>query len=211
MKIANIVHEEELINHTKADFINYYNEAKSLEEIDSSLPTLYVGWSFMREVNPDNPLIQNANILKHKIVANELYWEFSFKESKASHVKGIESFVGFAPEFYFRRYSYINLDPVFFSLKDEQDLFDVLPKEIDAYYFLKEDMIYILSGKKISGLDIEMYKFFNFDIEKIVDKLTQRTKGPILHDPDGEYYEKYYKQFPNFTHLKRYLIVLLTN
>ena len=61
MKIANIVHEEDLINHTKVDYVNYYNEPKRLEEIDYTLPTLYVGWSFMRETNPNNELIQNAD------------------------------------------------------------------------------------------------------------------------------------------------------
>ena len=101
MKIANIIHEKELVNHTKAEYINYFNEPKVYDELDKSLPTLYVGWSFMKACNPDDPIIQNADILKKKIITNELYWEFSFRESKPSHVKGVDTFAGLVPQFYF--------------------------------------------------------------------------------------------------------------
>jgi hypothetical protein len=209
MKIANIVHEEDLINHKKVDYINYYNEPKTLEEIDATLPTLYVGWSFMREINPDNELIQKADILKHKIVTNELYWEFSFTESKASHIKGVESFVSYAPEFYFKRYSYINLDPVFFQLKDLQDLLDVVPKKIDSVYRYKDEMIYLLNDKAITGIDLKMYEFFQFNISEMFSILSEKANE--LHvDLEGETYQFHYKTFPNFTHLKRYMVVLLT-
>ena len=210
MKIANIVHSDELVNHTPVDYINYYNESKKLEDIDSSLPTLYVGWTFMKDSNPDNEFIQNSDILKHKIIGNELYWEFSFSESKASHIKGVESFVNHVPEFFFRRYQYTNLDPVFFQLRDIQDLLDVLPNEIDAVLDYKGEMFYLLKDNKIWGLDAQMYHFFIFDTAIIWNKLVDRTKYQKIADGNGIMYQEQYKLFPNFSLLKRYLIVLLT-
>ena len=210
MKIANIVHEEDLINHKKVDYINYYNEPKKLEEIDATLPTLFVGWSFMRETNPNNELIQNADILNHKIVTNELYWEFSFTESKASHIKGVESFVSYAPEFYFKKYSYINLDPGFFQLKDLQDLLDVIPKKIDSIYRYKDEMVYLLSDKAITGIDLKMYEFFQFNISEMFSVLSEKSNEFHI-DLEVEEYLSHYNTFPNFIHLKRYMVVLLTN
>ena len=138
MKIANIIHETELVNHTKSDYINYFNEPKVYDEIDGSLPTLYVGWSFMKKCNPDNSIIQNADILKKKIITNELYWELSFREGKPSHVKGVNTFTSLAPEFYFKpKHNYTNLDPVFFQLATLQNLMDVIPKSIDKIYNYK--------------------------------------------------------------------------
>ena len=61
MKIANIIHDSELVNHTKAGYVNYYNEPKAYNDINKSLPTLYVGWSFMKACNPMNQIIQNAH------------------------------------------------------------------------------------------------------------------------------------------------------
>lgn len=206
MKIANVIHESELVNHTKAEYINYFNAGKSYDNVNKSLPTLYVGWSFMKACNPVNQIIQNADILKKKIITNELYWEFSFKESKASHVKGVDTFAGLAPQFYFSpKYTYINLDPVFFQLRDIQDLMDVLPKDITKTYNYKNEMLYVLKEGKISGMNLRMYEFFKFDITEMLENIKSRTFSH-REDPDGEFYQTYYKIFPNFELLKRYLV-----
>jgi hypothetical protein len=210
MKIANIVYEKELVNHVEVEYINYYRGLIDYNNLDKSLPTLYVGWSFMKLCNPNNEIIQNADILHRKIIANELYWEFSFEESKASHVNGIESFINVVPQFYFQpKYNYINLDPVFFQLKDMQDLFDVLPKEIDAVYNYKNEMLYLLLNNKITGMNLNMFGFFKFDLDEIKTKINQKAKVQYL-DLSGEIYQSYYKILPNFTHLKRYLITILS-
>jgi hypothetical protein len=215
MKIANIIYEKELVNHTKLSYINYINESKAYCDLDKSLPTLYVGWSFMKACNPDNIIIQNADILKKKIITNELYWEFSFNESKPSHVKGVDTFASLAPQFYFTpKYKYINLDPVFFQLRDVQDLMDVIPKKIDKYYKLKNNMLYLLSDNNIYGLNLEMYRFFKFNIDELMSKLEMLTFNgnseyySMIDDSDGLIYKKYYKIFPNFELLKRYLVTL---
>ena len=213
MKIANIIHEKELVNHTKAEYVNYINKPTAYEDLDTTLPTLYVGWSLMKDSNPKNELIQNADILKKKIVSNELYWECSFEESKASHVKGVDNFVKHVPEFYFvPKYTYINLDPVFFMLKDLQDLLDVVPKKIDSMYQYKDEMIYLLVDNKITGINLKMYEFFQFKVNDITHKLGERLKigSEFITDSDGEMYQSQYKIFPNYTHLKRYLIVILS-
>lgn len=210
MKIANIVYEKELVNHVEVEYVNYYKESIEYDKLDKSLPTLYVGWSFMKASNPGNEIIQNANILHKKIVANELYWECSFEESKSSHVKGIETFVTYIPQFYFApKYNYINLDPVFFQLKDMQDLFDVLPKEIDVMYNYKNEMIYLLTDNKITGINLKMFEFFKFNLDEILTRISEKTKTKYP-DLSGEIYQTYYKILPNFTNLKRYLITILS-
>jgi len=208
MKIANIIHEKELVNHNKSDYVNYFNEPISYDDLDKSLPTLYVGWSFMKACNPDNPIIQNADILKKKIITNELYWEFAFNESKPSHVKGVNTFTKLVPQFYFKpKYIYTNLDPVFFQIKDLTDLMDVLPKKFEKAYRYKDEMIYLLSDNKIYGLNLKMYEFFKFNVDDILLQINGRTAS-VNTDTDGSYHQKYYKIFPNFEHLKRYLITI---
>ena len=63
IKLANIIYEKDLVNHTKLDYVNYFNKPQNYDSIDKSLPTLYVGWSFMKACNEFNEIIQNANIL----------------------------------------------------------------------------------------------------------------------------------------------------
>jgi len=210
MKIANVIYEKELVNHTKVEYVNYYNQPMKYDDLDKSLPTLFVGWSFMKACNPENEIIQHADILKKKIITNELYWEFSFEESKASHVKGIETFVGLVPQFYFTpKYQYINLDPVFFQITEIEDLMAILPKEIDATYILKNEMMYVLKENKIWGINLKMYDFFKFNVTEIIEQINYRT-AHTLNDIDGQMYLNQYKIFPNFQLLKRYMVVMMT-
>jgi hypothetical protein len=199
------------VNHDKLDYIQYYDSKSDLCLIDFNLPTLIVGWSYMMNTFKDNELIQNADILHHRIETNKLYWEFSFEESKSSHVTGIKSFIDNVFEFYFSQYKYINLDPIFFQINDDKELMDILPKEIDSFYVYKHDMIYILKDKQIWGLNLDIYTFFRFDIDKIVSNLEDRSFNPIHIDNDGYLYLKYNKKYGDFEKLKRYLIIILNN
>lgn len=210
MKLANIIYEKELVNHKKYDYINYYNEPLSYDGIDKTMPTLYVGWEFLKKCNPDNEIIQNTDILRKKIITNQLYFEFSFEELKSSHVKGVDEFAAKAPFFYFRsKYKYINLDPIFFQLSHVEDVMDVLPKEIDASYQYKDEMLYLLKDDKITGLNLKMYEFFQFDLDVLLFRISERTTSTV-YDGNGDTYKKYYKNFPNFSNLKRYLVVMLS-
>lgn len=219
MKIANIVHKDDLVNHNKVDYIEYYGWSPNIWNIKNpELPTLYVGWNFINTVaipNAKNDKLKEINILKHQIVKNKLYWEFSFDENKSAHITGVESFVKHAPDFYFTpNYKYTNLDPIFHQLKDNQDLFDVLPKNVAKSYWLYDRMLYILGGDgiytdEIYGLDLDMYRFFKFDVDEIKRKLFEMSFN-FVHDPQGTYFQKYSKIFTEFPLLKRYLVVLVS-
>ena len=211
MELANIVFEKELINHIKVDYVNYYNQLIDYDSLDKSLPTLFVGWSFMKKCSSNNEVIQNANILSKKIVSNELYWEMSYEESKQSHVKGVETFIKNIPQYYFvPKYNYINLCPIFFNLSNIDDLMDVVPKKIDSMYIHKNEMIYIQYQNKITGINLSQYNFFKFDTNQIKTLLTERT-SQIFDDVYGELYKTQYKIFPEFPYLKRFMVPLLTN
>lgn len=211
MKIANIIHEKELINHTPVEFVNYFNKPIAYDNLNKTLPTLYVGWSFMKASNPGNEIIQNADILKKKIITNELYWECSFEESKSSHVKGVETFVSLAPQFYFTpKYQYINLDPVFFQIVYIEDLMAVLPKERDVVYNFKNEMLYVLGDNKIWGINLKMYEFFKFDVANIIEMFQNGHTAQYLNDMTGDMYLNQYKKFPNFSLLKRYMPVIMS-
>ena len=207
MKIGNIVSESELVNHNKLDYVNYY-DSLSYDELNQSLPTLYVGWVFMKKINPNNEIIQNANILNKRIISNQLYWEFSFDENKKSHINGIDFFTKGLPLLYFKpKYSYIDLDPVFFSLKDINDVMDVLPKYIDKCYQFKDEMLYLLVDNKITSLNLQIYKFFKFNINELLETIKNKTTTIILDN--GSNYNQYLKSFPNFENLKRYMVTIL--
>lgn len=209
IKIGNIVSNTTLVNHTQVVYINYFNQSTPLADLDSSLPTLYVGWKFFKDSNPLSLMVQNQSILEKKVITNNLYWEFSFEENKSQHVSGVEMFARDVPFYYFSsRYKYINYDPIFFAIQSVEELMLLLPKNTDKVYNYKNEMLYALKGDQIYGIDLKMYNFFEFDTDKIIKVLSENTKKYVL-DQEGLTYQTYYKTFPFFDQLKRYLVVLV--
>ncbi|NJO61952.1 MAG: hypothetical protein HC836_28035 [Richelia sp. RM2_1_2] len=123
LKLGKIYYSGELVNHIKLDYIEYVNHSSDVLTKDIfrefDIPTLIVGWSVVKEmiaISEDLDIKENITILDKKIVSKSLYWEYNFNENKHFHISGIENFVTAVPEYYFSsRYSYINIDPVFFQ------------------------------------------------------------------------------------------------
>jgi hypothetical protein len=86
---------------------------------------------------------------------------------------------------------------------------DVIPKRIDVSYNYKNEMLYLLTDNKITGINLLLYDYFKFDVKDIVERIAERTETGIL-DEEGISYQQYYKVFPDFQQLKRYLIVILS-
>jgi hypothetical protein len=145
-----------------------------------------------------------------------LYWEFSFNENKSQHVGGVEMFVRNVPFYYFNgNYKYKNIDPIFYEFKDIADLEGWLfrqhieSNEITHIYNYKNESLYFLNEGMIYGFDLNMYEFFEIEKHEIISSVVSEST-PYTHDLDGSIYQNYYKNFPFFEDLKRYLVVLLS-
>jgi hypothetical protein len=205
-KIGNIFYFDDLVNHEKVDYINYIDKNTHEGTINGDNPTLYVGWDKIKEQNKNNET--KITILDKEIEKNKTYWEFSFKENKSEHVSGVNMFAHDVPFYYFTsKYNYINLDPNQKNIYTLKDLRYYLPP-IDFYYQYKNEMLYVISDNNIFGIDLKMYEFFKIDTKNIIEELNLKNNRGMI-DQDGETYQSYYKSFPDFDFLKRYLIVLL--
>lgn len=208
MKIGNIIHNCELVNHKKVEYLNYYEgDYSNNKDINFDIPTLFVGWSFFKN-NSGNTEI---NILNKEVIANKLYWEFSFDEDKKNHVTGIENFTLQAPKKYFTlQYNFQNIDPVFNNIRSFDDLKNILPSILIKTYELKNKTLYLLDNENnIYGIDINVFNFFEFKIDDMKNFLKNKSKN-YIEDPDGIYQKEYSKIFPDFSYLNRYLVVLVT-
>ena len=79
MKLANIV------SNTKEDVSEEFNVVKSLDEIIQGLPTLIVGWDYIKANYPE------YNMLERKINDN-LFWTFKKTEYREQHDEDIYNF-----------------------------------------------------------------------------------------------------------------------
>lgn len=206
MKFGNILMDSELINHQKVDYINYVNFTDKNNEIDKSLPTLVVGWKFLKVLNFD---ISQISILEKKI-HNKLYWEFSFNENKSEHINGVEKFIESVPDMYFRsEYTYTDLNPLFFNISEFEELKCILPKEIKKSYMIENKMLYMLNNEnKIIGIDLVSYNFFNFNVQDIISYVKTISKS-FIDDKNSEIFIEKKQNIPNFHNLRRYMVTIL--
>jgi hypothetical protein len=220
MKIANIVYHEDLVNHEKVDYVNYIQyhiedgKLSNTSQIDYNLPTLYVGWEFLKKLQEEKRVIFYNNtkpsILEKELDKNKVYWEFSFKEKKSDHVNGVQMFVNDSPYYYFRGYKFINCDPFFNKIETVEDVLAILPDQHKTVYSYKKEMLYVFDGDQtIYGVDLRVYAYMGYDVTQLENAICSNTKDCII-DEDGEIHKKYYKIYPFFENLKRYLSVLLT-
>jgi hypothetical protein len=84
---------------------------------------------------------------------------------------------------------------------------DVIPKRIDVSYNYKNEMLYLLSSNKITGINLLSYNYFKFDVNSIIERIAERTEIGII-DEEGLSYQQYYKIFPQYERLKRHMVTL---
>ncbi len=205
-KIGNIVYDDDLVGQDEQfEFINYIDKISKLPSIDNFLPTLYIGWELIKTINN----LPKLNILNKEVIPNKIYWEFSYNENKSSHIEGVEFFIKNLPVYYFTsRYSFTNLDPLFFNIENEQDLYDIIPRKIDNYYIYKNNYLYVLKYNKITLIDLKSYHFFHFSIKNIKNYIKEKSKRGYI-DNDGDLLIEYKKKYNDYEQLLRYMVVLI--
>lgn len=195
-KIGNIIHNEELVNHKKVDYINYHNK---LNDIDYNLPTLIVGWNNVKENNI------NTSILNKTIKDGYLYWEYEFNENKQEHVDGVYLFSKLVPYRYFNNnYNYEFIDPIFNKIKNIDDLNSKMPCFYEKIYY-NSNMLYCLFENKIYGIDLNIMDFFNMKKKEILLFFSKKTTT-FVNDETSKIFMKYFKFFNGFEYTKKYLI-----
>jgi hypothetical protein len=202
-KIANIISNVELTNHTKVDWINY---VPLTVHADIRFPTLIIGWNrYKREF----PHLYPDILVKKSNSQYPLFWEFSIEEKITDHFTGIENFVKNAPREFVNQFSYKSIDPISHNIETPEQLLSQMPVD-GSYYQYKEEIIYVYDRTKnsIIGIYLTAYKYFGFDVKKIITLFSDKYQAKTI-DSDTAIYQSYYRQFPDFDQLKRSMVLFL--
>jgi hypothetical protein len=200
--IANIITEKELVNHKKLSWINYSQDI----ECDLNIPTLVIGWSFFKKKFE----YLYPNILKKSINLSypRVGWEFTIDERITDHFNGIESFIGNAPKLFIDNFKYKSIDPIKNDINNLDDLAYLLPYN-GIYYQYKDEIIYLYDkiNNEIYGVYLNAFDYFGLNKTIICEYFFKKYDSII--DLDGEKYQNYYREFPNFDLLKRSMVLFL--
>lgn len=158
-----------LTNSNKLDFIFKYNKCKSMEEIDSSLPTLIIGY------NNAKKYIKNFNILNKAYPEQKLWWTFLKTEKRAEHDEDIANFSKILINEYIKNVKYSLIDIINLTFKDKKKILNYLmnsdDKKLIYNYFNKFLFVYSKKYQTVWGVALSTMRFCGIDTDKHLNRL----------------------------------------
>ena len=191
MKIGNIV------STTSVSVSEDFNVVQSLDEIIQGLPTLIVGWDYVKKNYPDYDVTDRK-------LADNLYWTVKKTEKRDIYEEDLFYFIQNTYNGLVKDIDYYFLDPFSFNRKQLVRLLKKLNtcKSISYHH---DNMVYIYVEDYILGVDISLMEFIGFKYDKIIDKIKQ--KSSIFLTKDMIFIE-YKHRIENFENQVKYLPVL---
>ena len=191
MKIGNIV------STSSVSVSEDFNVVQSLDEIIQGLPTLIVGWDYVKKNYPDYDVTDRK-------LADNLYWTVKKTEKRDIYEEDLFYFIQNTYNGLVKDIDYYYLDPFSFNRKQLVRLLKKLNtcKSISYHH---DNMVYIYVEDYILGIDISLMEFIGFKYDKIIDKIKQ--KSSIFLTKDMIFIE-YKHRIENFENQVKYLPVL---
>lgn len=162
MKIGNIV------TQTSLDISNDFNVVKSIDDIIPGLPTLIIGWDYIKKKYPD------YDIIDRKLDEN-LYWTFKKTEKRDFHEEDIYNFKQKIYNDLIDKVNYVFIDPIITKRKTIKKILKKLSSgELVSYQH--DDMIYVYIENIIFGVDLSLMDFIFLNKDRIILKIKQKSK-----------------------------------
>jgi len=170
MKIGNIV------SPTDISVSEDFNVVESIDDIIDGLPTLIVGWDYVKQKYPD------YNIL-HRILSPNLFWTFKRIEKRDWFEEDLFNFTEFSFKYLVKDITYIFCDALLFSRKKMLRVIRKIYSTPGVISYEHDSMIYIFCDKFIFGIDLNQLMFLDMNIERVISRI-KRISSPFLTKDD---------------------------
>jgi len=157
--IANIVTNNKL---TVSDF---FNVTPDFSLIDKSLPTLIIGWKEVKELFPDQ------NILEKKI--NETtYWTFSKKEKRYRYEEDLKNFINEISSTIEKHANYRFFNFIL-STEEKRERFIKYVQKGSCFIYHNSRFLYLYNSKdKMTfGISLNDLKYIGYNVYDFISKL----------------------------------------
>ncbi len=189
MKIGNIV------STTKIDVSVDFNVVQSLDEIIQGLPTLIVGWDFVKKNYPDYDIIDRK-------LGDNLYWTFKKTEKRELHEEDIYNFKQTTYGYLIKDINYVFIDPIQHNRQLTKKILKKLKsfKNIIAYHH--DNMIYLYAENIVFGVDLTLLEFLGYSPSKITQMVSRNTHVSLIKE---NIFIEYRKRIENLDNQVKYI------
>lgn len=170
--IANIITTERL------DISSFFNISSTIDSVDLSLPTLIIGWSKVKELYPEQ------NILDY-IINKNICWTFSKREKRYQHDIDIEKFYNkvinnLSNVINYRFYNYI-----LSSAETRNNFISYVNKGSCSIYY-NSRMLYIYNhlDSVTLGLSLNDLQYIGINPKEFISQLNVNNNNLIINNLD---------------------------
>ena len=162
MKLANIVTVAPL------EVPKEFNVVKTEKEIDTSLPTLIIGYDYVNKHYPD------FDITDPKLSDN-LYWTFKRNEKRDKYQEVLSWFIKKTYEDLIKDVKYLFVDPIQYKPRTLRKIIRNINGLSGVISYRHKTMVYIYADNFIFGIDLKLFNFIGLDSRKILGKIKKKS------------------------------------
>jgi hypothetical protein len=163
-----------IVTKSKLEVSSFFNVTPDFHSIDTSIPTLIVGWSEVKQLFP------NQDILNSKISDN-IYWTFSKREKRYKYEQDITDFTTKVVNELNNKVKYCFFNYVL-SPEDKRVRFINYVKSGNCSIYYNTRFLYVFNSVdlKIIGVSLADLSYIGIDIEEFISSLV--VNGNIICD-----------------------------
>jgi hypothetical protein len=190
-----------IVSKTNITVPEEFNMVKTMDEIIHGLPTLIIGWHYVKTNYPD------YDITNRKL-SDKLYWTFKLNEKRDIMEEDLHNFILLAYQTLITKVKYVYVDLIQMSTRTLIKITKKIlsGKNITSYFY--GDMIYVYFDNLIFGIDLKIIRYINLNINKICDKIKAVSMNVLVGDDIFIEYKKYIEKLGNNVRYIPYLYSL---
>lgn len=163
MKLANI------LTATNVDVPNHFNVVKSMDDIIQGIPTLIIGWDYIKKHYPDYDILDRR-------IGNDIYWTFKKTEKRDLHEEDIYNFIQKTYTDITNKINYVFIDPIINKRKVIKKILKKINSIEQLISYEHDNMIYIYGENVIFGVDLNLIDFIGLNTDRIISKIKSKSK-----------------------------------
>ena len=169
MILANIVSD------TKINVSQDFKVVDSLNDILEGLPTLIVGYERVNKLYPDFDITTNK-------INDKTYWTFKKNEKRDKYEEDLRWFIKKVYSDLINNLSYVFVDPLQYRKKTLIKIIKKILSSKNIISYLHDEMVYVYTDNIIFGVDLKLFKFLGFNIDKIKNKIKSISTVFLVKD-----------------------------
>lgn len=164
-----------IFSTTKVIVPSEFKVVDNLDKIDTSLPTLIVGWEYIDTNYP------SYNILDRTLEPG-LYWTFKRTERRELHDEDLYNFFTICYQKLVEKITYTFIDPIHFPIRMIKKCIRKFNSMEYVVTFENNDMYYIYSDNVILGIDLFLLKYMQLNCSKIISRIKNKSNIVLSGD-----------------------------